>query len=146
MADYFTHFSTVLERLSAAEERWLMDEYSKMKKQEDPDTGGTEADFELRLEGDNGLSSVWFHDDGETGNFEQVARFVQRFLNKFRPGECWGFEWSYDCSKPRLDAYGGGAVFVTTKEIRWLLTNQWLEEQMEAGRKKRRARRKEAQP
>jgi hypothetical protein len=40
------------------------------------------------------------------------------------------FEWSHDCSKPRVDAYGGGAAFITAKEIKTMSTSAWLNEQI----------------
>lgn len=125
MADYYTHFSVVLEKLTPSEAAWLKAEITKAQSEEDPNTGGTMADFEAKLEADE----MWFHDNGEWGNVEHVASLVQKFLKQFRPAASWGFEWSNDCSKPRLDAYGGGAVFVTAAEIRWLNTGTWLSEQ-----------------
>jgi hypothetical protein len=36
------------------------------------------------------------------------------------------FEWSHDCSKPRVDAYGGGAAIITAKRIKTMSTCEWL--------------------
>jgi len=36
------------------------------------------------------------------------------------------FEWSNDCSKPRVDAYGGGAVIITARKIKSMSTTEWL--------------------
>jgi hypothetical protein len=40
------------------------------------------------------------------------------------------FEWSHDCSKPRADAYGGGAALITAKNIKTMNTSDWLQEQI----------------
>jgi len=40
------------------------------------------------------------------------------------------FEWSHDCSKPRVDAYGGGAAVITAQEIKTMSTAAWLNQQI----------------
>jgi hypothetical protein len=129
MANYYLHFSVMLEGLNKKEEEWARAELARREESED-DGGGTLHDFESTFESSDttsdGPSSVWFHDNGESGNVEQIADFVQSFLKKFRPKDCWGMEWSTDCSKPRLDAYGGGAVLVTAKKQVWMNTGTWL--------------------
>jgi hypothetical protein len=37
-----------------------------------------------------------------------------------------GFEFSHDCSRPMLDAYGGGAVFITASGSEWTNSFSWL--------------------
>jgi hypothetical protein len=53
------------------------------------------------------------------GNPSNVAWLVQKFLKKFRPGQCWALTYATTCSKPRAGQFGGGAVFVTAKTICW---------------------------
>jgi hypothetical protein len=48
-------------------------------------------------------------------------------LQKFAFAGGAAFEWSHDCSKPRTDAYGGGAAFVTANEIETFTTSEWLQ-------------------
>ena len=36
------------------------------------------------------------------------------------------FEWAFDCSKPRTDAYGGGAAIITARRIKTMNTSEWL--------------------
>ena len=57
-----------------------------------------------------------------------LCAFLQHLLQKFDPQGCVTFEWSHDCSRPRLDAYGGGAAIVTARKIKTLSTGQWLAE------------------
>jgi len=47
-----------------------------------------------------------------------LLEFVQHLLDKFGIEESVGFEWAHTCSKPCLDAYGGGAAIITATEIR----------------------------
>ena len=49
-------------------------------------------------------------------------------LQKFKFAEGVMFEWSHDCSKPRTDAFGGGAAFVTTDQIKTFTTSEWLQQ------------------
>jgi hypothetical protein len=53
---------------------------------------------------------------------------VQKFLKKFRPGQCWSLAYSTTCSKPRVSEFGGGAVFVTADTIQSNSTNDFIED------------------
>jgi hypothetical protein len=57
---------------------------------------------------------------------DALCAFIQHLLQKFDPRGRVEFEWSHDCSKPRVDAYGGGAAIITAKTIRMMSTCQWL--------------------
>lgn len=81
-----------------------------------------ETDAESPAEG----HGVWLH--SENGGVEALCAFLQHLLQKFDPTGRVSFAWSYDCSKPRLDAYGGGAAIVTAQDIQSIETNQWLQE------------------
>jgi len=41
----------------------------------------------------------------------------------------WGFEWAHTCSKPRPDAFGGGACLIDLAKgeaIGSITSNEWL--------------------
>ncbi len=61
---------------------------------------------------------LWVHveDHGELG---PLAHLVQKFLRRFRPDTSWSTTYASTCSKPRVDSFGGGAVFVTADEIKF---------------------------
>jgi hypothetical protein len=65
---------------------------------------------------------------------EAACLFTQHLLQKFDPKTHVTFEWSHDCSKPCVDAYGGGAAFITAKEIKSMSTAAWLNEQIACAR------------
>ena len=71
---------------------------------------------------------VWSMDYGDVYN---VALLVQVFLARFDRDDRWGMEWVNTCSKPRPGEFGGGAVFVTKDEMRFMTTSEWLREQVE---------------
>jgi len=64
----------------------------------------------------------------DDGGVDAACAFIQHLLEKFNPTGRVTFEWSFDCSKPRTDAYGGGAAIITVQNIRSMSTGQWLTE------------------
>ena len=67
---------------------------------------------------------IWLHSD--SGGVDAVCAFVQHLLQKFDTAPFISFEWSHDCSKPKTDAYGGGAAIITATEIESFSTSEWL--------------------
>ncbi|MCA0422961.1 MAG: hypothetical protein LCH61_06500 [Proteobacteria bacterium] len=130
MADYFTHFSCILdvgspEKAIAALE--LLDRlHLEEEEADDPEFSG----FTLSLQDGPGSSILWFHDDDGQGDIEGVIRFVLRLAEEIDLTGLWGFEVAYTCSRPRLDAFGGGAHVIDLgerKSIGWTSTHEWLE-------------------
>jgi hypothetical protein len=70
----------------------------------------------------------WVYSE-ESDDPEPPARLVQLFLRKFAPSKTWFVTFATTCDKPRVDEFGGGAVFVTAEEISWVNGYQWAEEQ-----------------
>jgi len=87
-------------------------------------------------DGDTGWGRhLWLYSEG-WGGVDDVAWLVQKFLNTFRPHQCWSLTYSTTCSRPRVGEFGGGAVFVTADAIRWQNAYDFIEEQRAAfGRK-----------
>jgi hypothetical protein len=69
---------------------------------------------------------LWFHSE-EGGEPERVAHLVRKFLREFRPQESWSLSYALTCSKPCPGEFGGGAVFVTARQIRHFSTFDWIE-------------------
>jgi len=84
---------------------------------------------------------LWLYaeESGEPGN---VAHLVQKFLKKFRSGQCWGLTYAATCSKPRVGEFDGGAVFVTAKRIYWQDGCDFIERKRAAFKRKPAQRRK----
>ncbi len=57
---------------------------------------------------DNG---IWFH---EMENFrpETVAEIASAVIDDLELDDVFVFSWSYSCSKPRVDEFGGGACAI----------------------------------
>lgn len=54
-------------------------------------------------------------DDGEWFNAGLLGDAIHHVLAKHKSDNIVCFQWSYSCSKPRLDAYGGGAMVVSRR-------------------------------
>lgn len=73
-------------------------------------------------------NAIWIHSD--SGGEDAACHFVQHLLDKFGVTEAITFEWANTCTKPCLDAFGGGAVVITATDIKSMTTSQWLYEQL----------------
>jgi len=76
------------------------------------------------FEVDKNESGIWIHSD--SGGADAACDFVQHLLDRFGIHESVGFEWANTCSKPCLDAYGGGAAIITASEIKSWTSFAWL--------------------
>jgi hypothetical protein len=70
---------------------------------------------------------LWCRDDGGGPHLDLVVALVQQILTELHPTGSVAFEWSSDCSKHRLDAFGGGAVAVWSDDVKWDSTASMLE-------------------
>ena len=139
MADYFTNFSLILNLASEAEQAYALDLAHKASQaqlgNDLPDDFpkalvDTIEDWQFETDADTSGNThgLWLH--SMNGGVDAVCGFIQHLLQKFDPKSHVTFEWSHDCSKPRVDAYGGGAAFITAKEIKTMSTAAWLNEQI----------------
>jgi hypothetical protein len=141
MADYFTHFSFVLSLPS----RFAQAYAAELARQAEAIRGGDEmpesfprplADvlddwcFDTEVEQAPRKWGLWLH--SSNGGIDAVCAFIKHLMAKFDPDGCVGFEWSHDCSKPRTDAFGGGAAFITARKIKTMSTGEWLHKQAAA--------------
>jgi len=150
MADYFDHFSFALPLHAVAEADWWNQVLGRLENQ----SGATlpaNAEIDRLLEripeleyasnqgswwgidhsvtppGGDACPQVWFRATYGTPNVVALAVLTSAFLRKFRRAEGYGIECAMTCSKPRLDGFGGTAVWVTARGCRWLSTHDWLE-------------------
>ncbi len=139
MADYFTNFSLQLRLPDEAAQAYALELHSQGVRLWQGDDVPADYPAELRehhedwcfeVEGDvlNDEHRLWLHSD--SGGIDAVCAFIQHLLRKFNLPEAVTFEWSHDCSRPRVDAYGGGAAIITAKEIKTMSTSQWLRESL----------------
>jgi len=98
-------------------------------------SAGADAGFQYEF-CDSGVSEdygrhLWLYAQ-DWGYVDNAVNLIQKFLQAFRPNDCWSLTWSTTCSKPRAGEFGGGAVFVTTERVEHQDTWAFVEEQREA--------------
>ncbi len=128
MADYFIQFSCLLDVGSpdnAARALALFQELRAADQDaDDPEVEGFDL---VRQDAPKG-SALWIHDN-DHGDVETVIRFVLRLAEELGLTGLWGFQYALTCSRPRLDAFGGGAHVIdlgARKSIGWTSSHEWL--------------------
>jgi hypothetical protein len=145
MADYYTSFSFVLDLPGAEAIKYAINlatiaEALRWESEEDRQTRETQFPKELELfldewdfEVAEEKSGIWIHSND--GGTDAACQCVQHLLDRFGIIEAVSFEWANTCSKPRLDAYGGGAAVITATDIKAISTCQWVFKRLERIRK-----------
>jgi hypothetical protein len=129
MADYFTHFSCLLDVGTPENAARALDLYNRLSEDgasEEPPSEG----FLLSIQPEHGGSQLWMRDD-VTGDLERLIHFVNRCAAEFGLKGRWGFQYASTCSKPRLDGFGGGAHVLdlaTGETVDWIYTDGWLDQ------------------
>ncbi len=125
MADYYTQYSFEINNLTPKEESWLEREIEK-RYDEDFLVLLPESSFGTGLDGSRCL---WFHEDVGGSEIDILAEMLQDFLKEFRSDLSISFSWASTCSKPRVDSFSGGAVFITSEDIVYMSTEGWIVKQ-----------------
>ena len=107
MADYFTQFSCILNVGSTENAARANDIRDELDAELDREEGAT-LGFAMTVDHETGAGALWLHSD-EYGEPEHVITFVLRCAEALGLDGVWGFSWSHSCSRPRVDAFGGGA-------------------------------------
>ncbi len=127
MANYYTHFSCLLDVGTPENAARALDLYNALSQEnqaEDPPSEG----FLVSIEPEHGGTQLWMRHD-ETGDPEHVIQFVKRCATAFGLTGRWGFQYALTCSRPRPDGFGGGAHVIdlaTGETVAWTYTDGWL--------------------
>ena len=127
MADYFTHFSCLLDVGTPENAARALDLYNQLSEEgasEEPPSEG----FLLSIQPEHGGTNLWMRDD-VTGDPERLIQFVKLCAGEFGLKGRWGFQYANTCSRPRINAFGGGAHVLdlaTGTTVAWTYTNGWL--------------------
>lgn len=122
MADYFTHFSYLLDVGTPENAAQALALYAAP-----PDDEDDALDDGFALSIDKG-TRLWIRDDASSDP-EKVIRFVRRCAAAFGLTGLGGFEYANTCSRPRPDGFGGGAHVLdlaTGETVTWTETGGWL--------------------
>ena len=128
MADYFTHFSCLIDVGSPEKAARALALFQGLRAADQDADELDVSGFTLAHQDAPEGSTLWIHDD-EHGDVEAVIRFVLRLAEDLDLTGLWGFQYALTCSRPRLDAFGGGAHAIdlgARKSIGWSSTQEWL--------------------
>ena len=128
MADYFTHFSCLIDVGSAEKAARAIALFQELRAADQDADDPKVAGFTLVHQDAPEGSPLWIHDD-EHGDVEAVVRFVLRLAEDLDLSGLWGFEYANTCSRPRPGAFGGGGHVIdlgNRTTIGWTNTNEWL--------------------
>ncbi len=140
MADYFTNFSLIIPLPNEAAEKYAFDlaglaSRIRLGDEQMPDNYPSSlraAVDDWQFDTDAACLSkgcgLWLH--SSSGGVDAVCTFIQHLLGLYDPYGYITLEWSHDCSKPRTDAYGGGAAVITADKIKTITTGVWLHRQV----------------
>ena len=134
MADYFTHFSCLLNVGTPENAARALELYNSLSAEGAAEDPPSEA-FLLSIEPQYGGKELWMRDD-VTGDPERLIQFVKRCAAEFRLTGRWGFQYANTCSRPRLDGFGGGAHVIdlaTGETLAWIYTDGWLASVLDGG-------------
>jgi len=137
MADYFTNFSFIVQLTNPEQQTQALQLFQQMSAIQQGEEGPKDFAASLREFADDCVFEVeaqesdklWIHSD--CGGVDSVCEFVHYIIKKFALQPV-AFEWSFDCNKPRTDAFGGGAAFISSAEIKSITTFQWIREQTQS--------------
>lgn len=134
MADYFTHFSCLLDVGTPQNAARALDLYNALSEagaSEEPPSEG----FLISIQPEHGGSQLWLRDD-VSGDPERLIQFVKLCAAEFSLKGRWGFQYANTCSRPRLSAFGGGAHVLdlgTGETIGFIDTDGWLTATVDGG-------------
>ena len=104
MADYFTHFSCLLDVGSPENAARALDLYNALARENAGEDPPSDA-FMLSIQPEHGGTQLWMRDDG-TGDPEHVIQFVKRCAAAFGLTGLWGMQ--YALCRIRHKAYYAG--------------------------------------
>ena len=128
MADYFTRFSCLIDVVTPDKAARALALYQQLRAEDQDADEQQVSGFNLSRQDAPDGSILWIHDD-DHGDVEAVIGFVLRLAEDLDLTGLWGFTYALTCSRPRLDAFGGGAHVIdlgARKSIGWTSTQEWL--------------------
>ena len=94
MADYFTHFSCVLDVDSPEKAIAALDLLTRLHLDEEGSDDPAYSGFAMSQQDGPESSILWFHDDEGEGDIEGVIRFVLRLADALDLTGLWGFQYA----------------------------------------------------
>jgi hypothetical protein len=134
MAEYFTHFSCLLDVGTPENAARALDLYNSPFEEAASEVSLSDG-FVLSIEPKHNGTELWMRHD-VTGDPERLIQFVKTCAAEFGLRGRWGFQYANTCSRPRLDGFGGGAHVLdlaTGETVAWTYTDGWLAQVLDGG-------------
>jgi hypothetical protein len=128
MADYFTYVSFIVP-MNADQQAWAKADLER-RENYDGDDHDNENNLDPGVDIELHPEHMWVH--GHVCCLGALGDWLHGIMRHFGIDGAWTFETSSDCTKPRLDAYGGCAAIVTREDIDWMNTARWIDERLAA--------------
>ncbi len=128
MAEYFTHFSCLLDVGSPDKAARALALFQELRAADQDADAPEVSGFTLERQDARDGSTLWIHDN-DHGDVDAVIRFGLPLAEDLDLTGLWGFQYALTCSRPRLDAFGGGAHVIdlgARKSIGWTSSQEWL--------------------
>jgi len=100
--------------------------YEQMKAE--LDAAGDEIGFKAQSD-DPSDDQLWLWDGDGQANVENIIAYALKCAAAFNLTGLWGFQWSLTCSRPLLNAFGGGAQLLDLgrrESLGWVDCQNWL--------------------
>lgn len=144
MADYYRHFSVAVRLHGKLATAWVTEMLRSRQKtwQQLVDAGEDDAadvvgvDFDWQIEDDQLVMT----DDGASGSVEHVAATIRELMRLGYVQEPVAIHWADTCSRPRPDAFSGGAALVTRRKTHWFIPFELIEKKAKSLERRRTSR------
>lgn len=114
MADYYTQFSFMMPCVSKEAALWLAEQLRSDARRPRACECAIEKETEL-----------WLYAE-ECADIDTILEAISNYQNKYNDPGPISFEWANTCSKPMLDAFGGGAAVIYNGHISFVNTGYWV--------------------
>ena len=128
MADYFTHFSRLLDVGTAEKAAAAMAILQRCRAEDEETDEPQYRGFDVSSQDEGQSGALWIRDD-DNGDPAGVVALVPRLAHDLDLRGLWGFDFSHAASRPILGSFGGGATVIdlgARKVIGWVGTQTWL--------------------
>lgn len=130
MADYFTHFSCLLDVGTPERAAAAMSMFQRCRAEDDESDELQYRGFDLSPQHEGQSGELWIRDD-DSGDPDGVVAFVLRLAKDLDLRGLWGFDFAHTASRPILGSFGGGATVIdlgARKVIASVGTQTWLDQ------------------
>lgn len=128
MADYFTHFSCLLDVGTSERAIVAMAMFQRCRAEDDESDEPQYRGFEMLPQDEGQSGELWIRDD-DSGDPDGGVAFDLRLAEDLNLRGLWGFDFAHTASRPILGSFGGGATVIdlgARKVIGWVGTQTWL--------------------